>query len=159
LDFGIYTFPALVVGLSVALYAWQEPRMKALEKGRKNRLQKVIHELFNQNDLKVAHDKVYKFLDDGYSNHKDILMPIRKFRPYRKIAFCIVGAFFFATISALLQIQLQAIYIIKSASFSLSINDFAIYSMIFLCALPSRWLYIEFRYMQRIINLFDDHND
>ena len=44
-DFGYYTFPGLLMGLSVGLYWWQEPRMKSLEEGRSKKLDALTEKL------------------------------------------------------------------------------------------------------------------
>jgi len=155
MDFGSYTIPGIATTVAIALYCWQEPRLRGLEQGRKNRLQKKVNDLFNPADIETAKTKVLGFLDEGYADNNDLLMPIQKFLPYPRIMWFLSFAWLFATISALFHAKLSNIYVVNSQMFSLSVDDLVISVMVFLCALPSKWLYDEFRYMKRIINLFD----
>ena len=159
MDFGYYTFPGILIGVASALYGWQEPRMKGLERGRKNVIQKTVKDLFVSGNLQVVKKDVHVFLADGYVKHKDLLMPIQQFLPYRKIKWCLGGAMFLATVCALFQEKMTLIHIINSPYFTLSVNDGMTSAIILLCSWPAKWLFDEFRYMQRIIKLFDGNDD
>lgn len=158
MNFGYYTFPVLLIGLTATLYGWQEPRIKKLEKGRMKRLKQIVNDLFVSEEVITAKNHVHKFFTDNYVTHKDVLMPIQKLQPYRKVGWCIVGALIAATLAALFEAKLQESNV-NVVGFSISANDAITALIIFLCALASRWLYDEFWYMRRIINLFDNHDE
>lgn len=157
--FEYYTFPVVLLTIAFAMYFWQEPRMKSLENGRKRLLKKLINDLFGSGKLDDARAAVHKLLHDGYMANKDLLMPIQKFLPYSRIRWFLGLAMLFATISALFHATLSKIYIVNLQMFSVSANDIVITVMLGLCALPSWWLYDEFRYMKRIIDLFDNQDE
>ncbi len=157
--FEYYTLPGLLMATAIAMYFWQEPRMKGLENGRKQLLKKLIDELFDSGKLDEARAAVHKLLHDDYMANKDLLMPIQKFLPYPRIKWFLGLAMLFATISALFHATLSKTYIVNLQMFSVSANDIVITVVLGLCALPSWWLYDEFRYMRRIIDLFDNQDE
>lgn len=159
MNFGYYTFPALLIGVTAALYSWQEPRIRKLEKGRMKCLQQIVSDLFISEDHGATKSNMYKFLADSFSTHKDVLMPIQKLQPYRKVGWYILCALVTATISALFEVKLQGWYIVNVVGFSISANEAITATMVFLCTLASRKLHDEFQYMRRIINLFDTHDE
>ena len=155
--FEYYTFPVLLIGIAFALYFWQEPRMKGLENGRKHLLKKLIDDLFGSGNLDDARAAVHKLLHEGYMANKDLLMPIKKFLPYRRIIRWLIAATSVATLCALFQKQLAQV-IITVWILDFSINDLLTATIVFLCAMPTKLIWEEFRYMQRIISLFDSHD-
>lgn len=159
MDFSYYTFPGLLMALATFLYGWQEPRMKGLEKGRKKLLEKMLADFFKLGEIEPAQAEVRKFLNDAYVKHKDLLMPIRMFLPYRRIAWCLAIAMGFATVCALWSSSIKELHIIKQPLFSFSVNDLLTTAIVFLSALPTKWMFDEFRYMRRIIDLFDGVDD
>lgn len=159
MDFGYYTFPGLLIGIATFLYSWQEPRMKSLEKGRKRLLEKMLVSFFKAGAIEPAQAEVRAFLNDAYVKHKDLLMPIRMFLPYRRIALCLTSAMALATVCALWGSYLKQLHLINQPQFSFSVNDLLTAAIVFLSALPTKWMVDEFRYMRRIIDLFDGEDD
>ncbi|MBT9611738.1 MAG: hypothetical protein IV108_00560 [Burkholderiales bacterium] len=159
MDFGYYTFPGLLIAIATFLYGWQEPRMKKLEKGRKKQLETMLASFFDAGTIETAKAKVHTFLNNAYVNHKDLLMPIRMFLPYRRIAWCLASAMFLATVCALWSSYLKQFYLINQPQFSFSVNDLLTTAIVFLSALPTKWVFDEFRYMRRIIDRFDGDDD
>lgn len=159
MDFGYYTFPGILIGLATFLYSWQEPRMKSLEKGRKKLLEKMLVDFFKAGAIEPAKAEVRAFLNDAYVKHKDLLMPIRMFLPYRRIAWCLAIAIVLATVCALWGSYFKEFHLINQPKFSFSVNDLLTAAIVFLSALPTKWMFDEFRYMRRIIDLFDGVDD
>ena len=155
MDFSYYTFPGILIAITSALYFWQEPRMKSLEKGREKLIQKTVEEIVKHSDIQVTRKAVHNFLMDAYIEHKHLLMPIQKFLPYRRITWCLIAAMVLATICALFQERMIIISIFNNNYFSLSLNAALTTSIVIFCAFPAKWLFEEFRYMKHVISLFD----
>ena len=149
IEYGYFTFPALLIALTAGLYWWQEPRMKSLEYGRLRKLDALVEELFDGNNTESAKIGVRDFLETAFEDRKDVLMPVKKFTPYKRILQWLTGAFLIAAICALFQDNMQALTIGTKPDVSAltALNT----ALVFLCALPAKWLWEEFRYMQRVI--------
>ena len=155
MDWGYYTFPALLIAIAVALYTWQDSKMKALEKGRRSAIARRVKELLNhRNDLE---NKIFEYLSTAYENDKDLLMPIRQFLPYKRIACFLAAAMIIATVCAILHSKLDIILFFGIPNISL--NDALIVILIGLCILPARWIREEFSYTRRISQKFDNSSE
>lgn len=128
--------------------------MKRLEDCRKELIAKKVKELLDlSNDIEGT---LFSFFQSAFETNRDLLMPIQKFLPYKKILASLTIAMVIATICALFHNRLNHVLIIETLGISL--NDILIVLLIAFSIWPAKLIFDEFTYMKRIIKRFDGYS-
>ena len=137
-----------MLGLTAALYLWQEPKIKPLEELRLKRLKERADALANRNA-----DDIYNYLVTADEKDRNILMSVKAFSPYPAIRWALGIALVLSLVFGL------AGRLAPQGGFSwfgtvISIADISSIILIPIWFYVGYLLWEEFRYMKEVTKRF-----
>ncbi|MEL7067121.1 MAG: hypothetical protein AAGN15_00545 [Cyanobacteria bacterium J06581_3] len=137
-----------MLGLTAALYLWQEPKIKPIEKVRLARLKQRADSLVGKTS-----EEIYYYLITADEKDRNTLMSLKAFFPYPAIKRALSIAFLLSLVFGVAE-RIVSPKVISSMGLKMSIADI---SSIILLPI---WLFIgyklwgEFKYMKEVIRRF-----
>ncbi|MBK8760794.1 MAG: hypothetical protein IPM03_10230 [Sulfuritalea sp.] len=146
MDFTYLSITLTMLGLTAALYLWQEPKIKPLEEMRLARLKERADSLANRNA-----DEIYRYLLTADEKDRNILMSVKAFSPYPAIRWALGIA---VVLSLAFGLAARLAPPDSFSRFGISIADISSIVHIPIWFYVGYQLWGEFRYMKEVTKRF-----
>ncbi len=161
MDLSLVTIFFGLMGAEIALYFWEEPKISALEKGRRrkirHRIEKLIPKPENNPDRESIIETVTDYLYIAYADDSQLVIPIEgPLKPHRRIVkLLLIGLVSGAAYGVLVSVGrgLNAAVVASSLG-SITLSNLCA-AVTLACYGIATWLGIqEFKYLRKIMGRF-----
>lgn len=158
MDFSLINISVALFACELALYFWEEPKIKALEDKRLQYIRNFANDFLSK--LKVKGGSINEDLEmllfNIYEKEQELIMPIEALTPHRKIikvlAFSLIASVVYGLFSKIL--SSYNISLIQMSWAVIRLSDIFATISIMCFSFSILWGYQEFKYIQKITGKF-----
>ena len=166
MDFSLLNICFALFACELALYFWEEPKVRDLERLRREKIVeavgKLVIELGPRKQINSLKEELSEFIYTAYDNDKYLVMPVISLLPHRKI-FILLAVAFTTSIAWGFMVNSASSTInplvAQNNLFQLNLSHLFAVIAIICMSIASFYGYNEFRYVIQITKKFDGKID